>query len=62
MKWRVIKLTLKFRGNKRARKDVVIECPTCQYKIIITEENTEHIEGIRYVICDQCGSDVILRK
>ena len=49
-------------GRSRKRKTETVECQICHEKIELLEENIEHIEGIRFIQCENCGNDIILRK
>ena len=53
---------LKEMGKERKRKTEKVTCPVCNLKTELIEENIEHIEGIRFIMCDNCGIDIILKR
>ena len=55
-------MVMKNDGRERKRKIEKVICPICGFKTELIEENIEHIEEIRYIMCDHCGNDIILKR
>jgi DNA-directed RNA polymerase subunit RPC12/RpoP len=57
---RLNKMTLPNEGKHKKIK--YIKCNNCKSRVPLIEENIIHIANLKYIVCDQCGEQIILHK
>lgn len=52
-------MTMKELGRKKKYKKV--KCSACGSNIDLIDECIEHINNVKFIICDKCGNEEILK-
>ena len=52
-------MTLKNEGKKKKYKH--IKCSVCNENINLIDEDIEHINNVKFIICSKCGNEEILK-